>query len=108
MPQITVSDDVLNRLTEFQRLLGVVVGEHVCTNVCAEVVLGRGMDWMLAEIVAPTGAETLLTTIQKLGARHPAEVYRFVAEAIVAGMNQQHKETVKQKIGFPPPHPGQV
>ena len=73
MPKITISKDVLGRVSEFRKVIEAVIEEEADNEKCVEVILLRGMDLMLAELLLPTGPETLLTTVQKLGARHPAE-----------------------------------
>lgn len=100
MPQITVSDETFNRVAEFRRVIEAIIEGEVDSVQCAELVLLRGMDLMLAEFLAPAGPEALLMTVQKLGACHPAQVYAFIADALKAGMSREQKEEAKRQIGF--------
>jgi hypothetical protein len=98
MPKINISKEVLARVSEFRKVIEAITEEEADSQVCVEVILNRGMDLMLAELLQPTGPETLLTTVQKLGARHPTEVYGFIADALKAGMTPEQKQEVKGSI----------
>jgi hypothetical protein len=100
MPKISISKDVFDRISEFRKVIGAVLDEEPDTQTSVELILTRGMDLMLAELLAPSGTESLLKTIQKLGARHPSEVYGFIAEVLKVGMSPEQKQEAKRQIGF--------
>jgi hypothetical protein len=54
-------------------------------NTCAEVILIRGLDLMLGELLGQLDHETLLKSLRKLAALFPDKVCWFVSEAIRRG-----------------------
>jgi hypothetical protein len=100
MPKITISKDVFGRISEFRKVIEAVLEEEASPQACVETILIRGMDLMLAELLAPTGPEALLATIQQLGARHPAQVYGFIAGVLKTVMSPEQKQEVQRQMGF--------
>jgi hypothetical protein len=53
------------------------------------MLLLRAMELMLVELLDPVGSDALRKTIQKLGVRHPGEVYGFLAGVYKVGVDAQ-------------------
>jgi hypothetical protein len=73
---------------------------HACAQV---LVFQRGIELMLRDILAPQQQATLVESIQQLAAKHPAEVYRYVAEMINAGAKVKARERQQPRMGFSGP-----
>jgi len=98
-----MDSDLQARLQAFKRILEAVLEEPVSDEMCAEIVLARGLDVMLAEVFGDVGPDVLLTTLQQLAARYPNEVYGFVADVWQSGDAIEREKAKKRLIGFAPP-----
>ena len=85
MPNITIGEDTFKRIKEFQQVIEAVTHDEMDLNTCAEVILIRGLDLMLAEFLGPLDHDTLLLSLQKLAALFPDKVCWFVSDAIKRG-----------------------
>lgn len=106
MPKITVSKEIYKRLEEFKRVVEAVLDEELSQNVCAEMILGLGIDYMLDNLLGPLEPTVLLRSFQKLGAKYPVQVYRYLAETLVEGAAAQEQEEIRNRIGFRKPSRG--
>ncbi|HTC94363.1 MAG TPA: hypothetical protein VK699_13060 [Terriglobales bacterium] len=100
MPEVRVSKEVHVRIKEFKQIVEAVIGEEIGLDTCAELILGQGMDAMLAEIIGSVDKTTLLKSFQQLSSQFPSEIYGYVAETLRTGVATQLKEEIRQRIGF--------
>ena len=100
MPKITISDEMYSRLAEFKQVVEGVIDEEINIDTCADLMLGQGMDSVLAELLGPLDSSTLLRSFQQFASQCPAQVYKHVAETLKKGAIVHQKEEVKKRIGF--------
>lgn len=100
MPKITISSEVYTRLVEFKQVVEGIIDEEISIDTCVDLILGQGMDSMLADLLSPLDSSTLLRSFQQLGSQYPAQVYRYVAEMLKKGAIVHQKEEMKKRIGF--------
>ncbi|MBL8822279.1 MAG: hypothetical protein JNJ77_06785 [Planctomycetia bacterium] len=100
MPKVTLSKEMHERVTQFKNLVEAVAQAELDIDTCTEVILQRGIDLMLSELLGQVGEEALLTTVQKLGSRHPAQVYNFIAEVWKIGVDEEKQEQLRNRFGF--------
>jgi hypothetical protein len=100
MPRVNLSDAVYDRMAQFKSLVEAVSEEALEIDACAEFIIHRGIDLLLAELLGQVGEGALLATIQKLGTRHPAQVYGFLTEVWKLGVDEQKREEVRNQFGF--------
>ncbi|GAH77775.1 unnamed protein product [marine sediment metagenome] len=86
------------QVTEFKHVVKAVIEEEVSSNDCVELILGQGINSMLADLLGPLDQIILLKSFQQLGSQYPTQVYRYVAETLKTGAAAQEK--MKQKLGF--------
>jgi hypothetical protein len=103
MPQVTLKDDIYSRVVEFKNVIEAVISQNLDFNECLSMILAQGIDSMLADIVGSADQATMLASFQQLGAEHPAQVYKFVAEALRRGEAFNQRERLTRKLGFQPP-----
>ena len=99
MPTITVSDQMLDRIEEFRSVIRAVVGEDTDLDASVAAVLERGLDAMLADVIARTDDSVLVQSIQQMAGRDPRLVYRYIAEMIALG-SKSRTERQTRSIGF--------
>jgi hypothetical protein len=101
MPEISISEDTYERLAAFKGVVEAVIEEEIDFDTCADLILGQGIDAMLADLLGPLDPGTLLKSVQQLGAEHPAQVYSHFAETMRRGADvQQARESVRRQLGF--------
>ena len=72
MPEISISEDMYQRVSAFKELVEVVIEEEIDLDTCVELILGQGIDATLADLLSPLDPDTLLKSVQQLGSQHPA------------------------------------
>lgn len=100
MPEITVSKEIYERVVEFKQVVEAVLEEEISFDDCAALILGQGIDSMLTNLLGSVDATTLLNSLQQLGSKYPAQVYRYVADTLRRGAAAQERESMRQKLGF--------
>ncbi len=100
MPEIKISSEIYARLVEFKQVVESVIDEEITTDTCVDLILGQGIDSMLADLLGPLDSSTLVRSIQQLGSQCPAQVYRYVAETLKKGALVQQREQTKKRLGF--------
>src|SRR5687768_14537711 len=85
MPRIMIDKETYKRIRVFQQVVETVIGETMSLDTCAETILARGLDLMLADLLGHMDRDVMLKSIQKLAELHPKEVYGFVDQAIKKG-----------------------
>ncbi len=103
MPEITVSGNICSRVAEFKQVVEAVIEEEISFDDCVELILGQGIDSMLADLLGSADPPTLLKSFQQLGSQYPAQVYRYVAEMLRLGVAVQERENLRQRLGFRTP-----
>ena len=100
MPEINISKEMYAQVTEFKHVVKAVIEEEVSSNDCVELILGQGINSMLADLLGSLDQIILLKSFQQLGSQYPTQVYRYVAETLKRGAAAQEREKMKQKLGF--------
>ena len=104
MPTVDVSDDTYHRVEAFASLVESVIEAEIDVAACVELILRRGMDRMLADLIGQEPA-VLLGSFQQLAALHPDEVYAYVTSMMEEGALVKEREALRRRIGFRPPDP---
>ncbi len=96
MPAINLSEETYKLVAAFKPVVEAVIEEEVSVQVCAELILGQGINSMLSDIVGEVDQPTMLRSFRQLGERYPEQVYGYVAETLkagAAGSDHRHKGT---------------
>ena len=96
MANIQLSEDTYRRVEEFRSVINAVVEDELDVETCLGMVIERGLDSMLFDLLTPLEGDVLLESFRQLAAREPAALYRYVADTINRGA-QANKEV---RIGF--------
>ena len=106
MPQITISDEVLERVIAFKPLVESVLEVSLEQEGYFELLLRMAPDYLMNEFFGSADAKTLLTLLQQLGAQSP-QVYGVIAQVMEQdehkAMETEKRSEVKQRLGFPEP-----
>ncbi len=102
MAQLTISDDLYNRAGQFKQVVEAVIEESIGFDECMALIVGRGVYFMLADILGHADQPTMLTSFQQLGSKYPAQIYAYVAEVLRTGAAIHEREQLRKKIGFRP------
>jgi len=101
MAAVNISEDLHKQIAEFKQVVEAVLEEPIDQEICTEIILKRGIDFMLAELLGGVEQQILVTSFQQLGAAYPSQLYRFVAETLMQGKAvQEEREKLKRRIGF--------
>jgi len=100
MPEITISDDVYNKVAGFKQVVEEVIESEIENDSYIEFVLGKGVDSLLYDLISPLKQKTLLNSIKILGSRYPDQVYGFIAEVIKKGASEETRKSYKRQIGY--------
>jgi hypothetical protein len=103
MPEVTISEDMYDRIMAFKQVVEVVLEEPTDLNTCVELLLNRALECMLADILDGVDRETLLKSFQQLASQHPTAIYQYVAEIWRGGGEVIKQEEVKRRMGLIPP-----
>lgn len=103
MPEIVISQEMHARIAEFKQVVEAVIEEEISFDDCVELILGQGIDFMLADLLVSVDRTTLLASLQQLGSQYPAQIYRYVAEMLRRGAAGQERESMRRRLGFHPP-----
>ena len=102
MQAITVSEELYARVVAFKQIVDALLEEEIGPDECAALILGQGMDAMLADILGPVDQPSLVRSFQLLGSQYPAQVYGFAAETLKGGAAAQERERIRRRLGFHP------
>jgi hypothetical protein len=104
MPQITVSEEVYDRLALFQQVRQAVLGDGEGGSVdeLAEMLLTYGIQSSLTALWEPQDKEVLVKTLRHLATRDPADVYGLVAEVLNVGaaVMEEERQEAERHFGF--------
>ena len=106
MPQITITDEVMQRVMAFKPLVESVLEVGLENEGYIELLLRLAPDYLMAEFFGAANAKVLLTFLQQLGTAHP-ELYAAMAEVLERDEHQaieaEQRHEVKKRLGFPEP-----
>lgn len=100
MPTIEVPDDTYHQVEEFTAVVRAVLDEDMDAPTCLGMALDRGLQAMLADIIARQEQPVLVESFQQLAARHPELVYRYVADMVGLGAHVRKRQARRWRIGF--------
>ncbi|MGA8016503.1 MAG: hypothetical protein WCB85_11350 [Candidatus Dormiibacterota bacterium] len=98
---ITIPEELEARIRAFRRVVETVLEEPIGEDDYIALLLDRALPLMLAELV-PHEVPVLLQSLQGLAARHPLEVYSYVAEVLSSGAESIDREALRRRVGFHP------
>ncbi len=98
-----ISEETYTRVVEFKQVIEAVIEQEISFGSCMELILGQGIDSMLADLLASLDSDVLLQSFQQLGSQYPAQVYRYVAETLSQGTVVRAQEEMRQRLGFRQP-----
>lgn len=85
MPEVSVPEELHSRVKEFKSVVEAVIEEPIDFDDCVVLILGQGIDSMLADLLSPVDQATLVTSFQQLGSQYPTQIYKYVAETLKRG-----------------------
>lgn len=97
--KIEISPELNQRIRAFKEVIEAVVEDKIELNDCVELILDRGINTMIEDLLANVEPATLLQSFQQLGAKYPAEVYGYITETLRRG-GEINKEELKKTLGF--------
>jgi hypothetical protein len=97
--QVDLPEDLHARVAGFRPVVEELIGEELTVEDCLALVVARGLDVLLEDIIGSADAATQVAAIQLLAARHPVEVYEFIAQVLQVG-EAINRESAKKRIGF--------
>lgn len=98
---IPIPEHLQGRLVAFRRVVEAVLEEAVPDDEYLGLLLDRAITLMLAELL-PHEASALLEALQGLAAKHPTEVFAYVAEVLRSGAEPIDRVALRGRIGFRP------
>jgi acyl CoA:acetate/3-ketoacid CoA transferase beta subunit len=101
---IAIPGELHARIRAFRPVVEAVLEETISDEDYIALLLDRALPLMLAEVV-PHEVPVLLQSLQGLAARHPAEVYGYVADVLKGGAATIDWEAQGRRIGFQPTEP---
>ena len=102
MPEINIHDEVYSRVLEFKPVVEAIIDGEMTPEDFVVLLLGRGIDSMVYDILGDVDADTLLKSFQQLGAIFPKQVYGFMVDSLNRGEAIQEREGMRHRIGFRP------
>ncbi|HEV8574040.1 MAG TPA: hypothetical protein VGR43_04960 [Dehalococcoidia bacterium] len=104
-PAITVelSEETHRQVESFRVVVNAIIGRDLDTEACLGLIVERGLESMLRDLLGPQDQATLLESIRQLALREPGTVYRYLAEVLHAGAMAQERENQRSRIGFTAP-----
>lgn len=98
MPKINISEGTYARLKAFLPLGQYLNEEPVSLDDEGEVLILIGLQSLLRMLLEKLDTGTLVESLVKLSNQHPAQVFRFVTDVLLAG--GQTADEIKQEFGF--------
>ncbi len=105
MVSLAVSDELNNRIEAFKPVIEAIVEESMSIEDCVTLILDRGLNSMLNDLLGAVDPAILLQSFHQLATQHPSEVYSFVASTLNTGAASIDRDKIKRQIGFRPPGP---
>ncbi|MBI4787454.1 MAG: hypothetical protein HY782_10455 [Chloroflexi bacterium] len=106
MPQITVSDEIYERVVAFKPLVESVLEVSLENDAYFELLLRLAPDYLMTEFFGGADARALLGLLQHVGQAHP-QLYSMIAQVLEEdedrAMEAQKRVQVRQRLGFHAP-----
>ena len=106
MSQITISDEIYERVVAFKPLVESVLEVSLEPDAYIELLLRLAPDYLMNEFFSASDAKTLLALLEQLGHTHPS-VYGLIAQVLEEDEDKaiegQKRAQVKRRLGFPEP-----
>ena len=100
MPEVIISEEVYARVGEFKQVVETVINEEISFEAYVELILGQGINSMLADLLSSAGSTTLLNSLQQLGSQYPGQVYQYISEVLRQGAAVREQEEMRRRLGF--------
>jgi hypothetical protein len=100
MVNVEISEDLSRRIENFTAVIRAVLDEDVDTDTCFGMALNRGLEAMLADLIARQDPAMLVESLQQLASRHPEVVYPYVADMVGLGADLRSRRLSDSRIGF--------
>ena len=97
--RLTVSDGTSRRLQLFKQVVEAILDEPIEFNDYVELVVDRGLNAMLEDLMQPQDKEILVKSWQQLAERYPEQIYEYMANVLKLG-EESIREAAKRRIGF--------
>lgn len=98
MATIEIPDELYNRVEQFTPVVRAVLNKETDTSTSFGIILERGLQATLGDIVARQKESVFFESIHQLAARNPTLVYGYVADMI--GLGADIRESRRRQIGF--------
>jgi hypothetical protein len=98
--QIRLSSKLHARLLAFRKVAAAIVGKPITARQALEIIVHRGLDAALWDILGAQEKETLVASMNKLSAKYPVEFYGFLAASLGRGADLQRRSARRRLIGF--------
>jgi hypothetical protein len=107
MPEVTLSEPTHASVPAFRPIIEAVLERELSPDECLDLIVTRGVDALLNDLLGPQGPKALLQSLQQLGTRYPVQVYGFVAETVrsgaaaeAAGAAAEEWERARRRVGL--------
>ena len=100
--RLTVSDETYRRLIEFRQVVEAILDEPIEIDEYAELVLDRGLNGILEDLMGAQSKETLVQSFQQLAKQYPEQVSEFMVDVLRRG-EESIRKAAKGKLGYPIP-----
>jgi hypothetical protein len=100
MATTEIPEELHARLAAFKPVVEAVIEETMSFEDFVALLLDQALAAMFSDLLKGLDETTMLHSLHQLAARHPAEVYGFVADVLAAGASTIDRETLRRRIGF--------
>lgn len=97
--RLTLSDETYRRLIEFKQVVEAILDEPIELHDYGELVVDRGLNGILEDIIGPQSKETLFESFQQLARRYPEEISDYMIDILQRG-EESIREAAKRRLGF--------
>lgn len=97
--KIEISGELHKRIAAFKEVVEAIMDRKYEMDDFIAEFFDNGIDLLLEKLLGNIPPETLLQSLQQLGAKYPTEVYGHIAETLRRG-DAVSKEELKKTIGF--------
>lgn len=97
--KLMISDEMDLRLQQFKKVAEAILDREISDDDWAELVLGRGLNGILEDVIGPQDKQILIESFQLLARQYPKEVCEFMVDILRRG-EESIREAAKRKIGY--------
>lgn len=97
--RLTLSDETYRRLIAFKQVVEAILDEPIELHDYGELVVDRGLNAMLEDLLEPQDKETLVKSWQQLAERYPDQVHEFMVDVLERG-EESIRKAAKRKLGY--------